>query len=334
MTRLDAYADRWLDDLYTAAEAGRISKQTYNTYEGTWRNHLAAAFGSLPLAAIDAGIIRRYTAAKQAEGLAPVTINNSLTPLSAMLTDAVDEGLIVTNAARQPRRARHGGSRRGALYVAVKRAAPKFLEPAEARALLAVTPESHRAMVLAALTTGFRRGELLGLRWEDIRWADRRIELRGQLQRREYVGCKCGSEREVVLYSGLARALGKHRQAEGYVFTDANGEPWTDQGPERAFLRAAYDAAGLRQPGRMWHALRHTYASALANGGVRRDVVERLMGHAGKGTTSIYTHLFREAFDGVEEALAAAFELRPGAPSRSPHAEAPDASDEALPSTA
>ena len=41
-------------------------------------------------------------------------------------------------------------------------------------------------------------GELLGLRWQDIRWADRRIDLTGQLQGRERVRCKNGSEREVV----------------------------------------------------------------------------------------------------------------------------------------
>jgi integrase len=57
----------------------------------------------------------------------------------------------------------------------------------------------------------------------------------------------------------------------------------------------------------MWHVLRHTYASVLAAGGIRRDVVEQLMGHVRKGTTSIYTHLFRDAFDGVEEALDAVF---------------------------
>jgi len=119
--------------------------------------------------------------------------------------------------------------------------------------------------------------------------------------------CKYNSEREVVLYSRLAAELGKRRQAEGHVFLDPRGHPWANQGPERAFLRDAYEAAGLRRPGQMWHVLRHTYASVLAGAGIRRDVVERLMGHAGKGTTSLYTHLFRDAFDGVEEALDAAF---------------------------
>jgi site-specific recombinase XerD len=45
----------------------------------------------------------------------------------------------------------------------------------------------------------------------------------------------------------------------------------------------------------MWHQLRHTYASTLAAAGVRRHEGEQLMGHRAAGTTSIYTHLFREA---------------------------------------
>ena len=303
--RTDEYGDAWLDELHAAAEAGRVSKLTYNTYEGSWTNHLRPFFGAMPLAAIDPATVRRYASEKQSSGLAPISVNHTLTPLSAMLTDAVGDGLISSNPVRQPRRARHGASTRNAAYLEAQRADPKFLEPDEARALLAVTPPAYADMVLAALTTGFRRGELLGLRWENIKWADRRVELRGQLQNREYVRCKCGSEREVVLYSRLAVALGRRRQAEGYVFPDPQGRPWTNEGPARVFLSAAYEEAGLRRPGQMWHVLRHTFASVLAAGGIRRDVVEQLMGHAGKGTTSIYTHLFRDAFDGVEEALDA-----------------------------
>jgi integrase len=305
--RTDEYGDAWLDELYVAAEAGHISKLTFNAYEGSWTNHLRPFFGSMLLGAVDGATIRRYAAQQQAAGLAPLSVNHTLTPLSAMLTDAVAEGLIASNPVRQPRRARHGGSRRKAAYLDAQRPAPKFLEPDEARALLVAGPEPYRDMVLADLTTGCRRGELLGLRWEDIRWADRRIDLTGQLQGRERVGCKNESEREVVLFSRLAAALGKRRQAEGYVFLDPRGRPWTNQGPERAFLRDTYEAAGLRRPGQMWHVLRHTYASVLAGAGIRREVVERLMGHAGKGTTSLYTHLFRDALDGVEDALDAAF---------------------------
>jgi integrase len=328
--RLAEYSDQWFDDLRAAAKAGRISKLTFNSYEGIWANHLARAFGALSMAAIDAAAIRRYVNAKLAgerctcaglvlacsdcagsgwvaAPLAPVTVNATLTPLSAMLTDAVAEGYIAANPARQPRKARHGASRRAEVLADVRRGDPKFLELDEARALLAATPAKYRPMVLAALTTGARRCELLALRWETIDFARRRAAIVNQLQRGELVPCKYGSAGEVVLYSGLATELGPLRRAEGYVFLDPDGKPWTNDGPAREFLVAAYEAAGLRRPGQLWHVLRHTFASALAAGGVRRDVVERLMRHARKGTTSIYTHLFADAFDGVEEALHAAF---------------------------
>jgi integrase len=301
--RLREWAAEWFAGLYDAAEAGDISKLTYNTYEGDFRNHIEPYFGDKPLGAISSDMVRRYIRSKVAGGLSPRTANATITPLSAMLTDAIDEGLIQSNPCHRPRRARHGASRRRALLAEVKAEKPKHLEPTEAQALLAATPDEYRDLILAALSTGFRRGELLGLRWEDIRWADARIDLRRQLQRREPVPPKYRSYREVVLYSGLRDALAKRRQAEGYVFLSPSCEPWGDVEPDTTFLRDAYARAGLTRPGVLWHALRHTYASTLAAGGIREDVVAVLMGHKRAGTTSIYTHLFADAFEGVEEAL-------------------------------
>jgi hypothetical protein len=142
--RTDEYGDAWLDELYLAAKAGRISKLTYNTYEGSWNNHLRPFFGGVLLGAIDAAMIRRYSTERQASGLAAISVNHTLTPLSAMLTDAVADGLLPSNPVRQPRRARHGASARKVTYLDVRRADPKFLEPSEAIALLAATPERHR----------------------------------------------------------------------------------------------------------------------------------------------------------------------------------------------
>jgi integrase len=300
---LREWAGEWFDELYDVAKAGDISKLTWNTYEGDWRNHLEPAFGDKPLAAITSEMVRRYIRQKVAAGLAPRTANATITPLSAMLTDARDAGLIASNPCQQPRRARHGASRRHALLAEVNVSKPKHLEPTEARALLASTPEPHREIVLAALSTGFRRGEVLGIRWEDIRWADGRIELQRQLQRREARKPKYGSYREVPLYSGLRAVLAKRRRPEGYVFLSPSGKPWGEAEPDTTFLRDAYARAGLTRPGVLWHALRHTYASILAAGGIREEVVAGLMGHKRQGTTSLYTHLFADAFEGVEEAL-------------------------------
>src|SRR5215218_7736495 len=160
---LREWAAEWFAELYDVAKAGDVAKSTYNTYEGQWRLHLKSEFGDTPLAAITPEMVRRFVRAKIAGGLSPRTANALLTPLSAMLTDALEDGLISSNPCRQPRRARHGASRRRALLAEVKTERPKHLEPEEARALLAATPDPYWDMVLAALATGFRRGELLGL---------------------------------------------------------------------------------------------------------------------------------------------------------------------------
>src|SRR3954463_11565706 len=255
-------------------------------------------------------------------GAAESTAKNSLTCLSGMLTDAAAEGLIPANPLRSPRRGRHGGRRIGVALEA-RRKPPKHLELDEARALLAVTPDAYLAMPLAAMTHGLRRNELLGLHFEWIDWGSRTLDLRGQLQWLrgrprtdwEIRYCKFKINRLLPLYSGLAQLLGPRRQAEGRVFTSRgrDGRPWDETAPAKEFLTAAYEQAGIRRPGVMWHALRHTYASVLGAGGIKQHEIELLMGHKVAGTTGIYLHVMRETFDKVEVILDQAFgdALRP-----------------------
>ena len=253
--------------------------------------------------------------AMHARGLSESRVKGVLIPLSGMLTDAVSEGLIANNPLRSPRRARHrGGSRHDFIDLQPSRRPPRLLEPREALALLAATPEPHVDLVLAGLTTGFRRNELLGLRWEWIDWKARLIDLRGQLYwkktgrgaEREPIhrGCKYDSEREVPLYRGLADLLARRQAGEGWVFTDPRTDTvWREEASAVSVLRPAMKEAGVYRPGHLWHVLRHTYASVLAAGGVKRHELEQLMGHTTRGTTGIYTHLFRESYETAHEAL-------------------------------
>lgn len=84
------------------------------------------------------------------------------------------------------------------------------------------------------------------------------------------------------------------------------------------------DAAGVYRPGHLWHVLRHTYASVLAAGGVRRHELEQLMGHVTPGTTGIYTHLIRESYETVHLALDRVYGTdRPGLRVVEPEPESP-----------
>jgi integrase len=315
-TTLNDYAVGWFARLHDAVKLGQLSPLTYNQYEGDWRRWIGPRFGRLPLGAIDVAAANAYIADRIAGGAADSTAKNSLTCLSGMLTDAVAEGLIAANPLRSPRRGRHGGRRIG-VDLRVRRTPPKHLELDEALALLAVVPDEYLAMPLGAMTHGLRRNELLGLQFEWIDWGSRTLDLRGQLQwlrGRPRTGweirdCKFKSNRLLPLYSGFAMVLGRRRQADGPVFTQpgTDGQPWDESKPTTVFLSDAYEAAGIRRPGVMWHALRHTYASLLGAGGIKQHEIELLMGHKVAGTTGLYLHVMRETFEKVDLILDQAF---------------------------
>lgn len=310
---LATYAADWFIRLHQAVQLGQVSPLTFNQYEGEWRRHLEPRFGRLPLGAIDVAAANAYVADRIGSGAAESTAKNSLTCLSGMLTDAAAEGLIAANPLRSPRRGRHGGRRIG-VDLSIDRKPPKHLELDEALALLAVTPDAHLALPLAALTHGLRRNELLGLHWEWVDWGGGVLDLQGQLSwqrgRPRTWGirdCKFKSNRKLPLYSGLARVIGPSRQAEGLVFRDPRGNAWNETGPAQEFLSKAYVDAGIRREGVLWHALRHTYASLLGAGGLRQHEIELLMGHKVPGTTGLYLHVMRETFQRVEVILDQAF---------------------------
>ena len=326
---LAEWAEPWFERIAAQVEAGRMSPLTYNQYEGAWRLYLGPALGRLPLPAIDHETIVRFMREHHARGLSESRVQSILIPLSGMLTDAMTEDLIPKNPLRTPRRARHrGGSRHDFIDLQPTRRPPRLLEPHQARSLLAAIPERYVDLALAGLTTGFRRNELLGLRWEWIDWKARRIDLRGQLwwrktgngREREPIhrGCKYDSEREVPLWSGLADLLARRQASEGWVFTNPEtGMVWREESASDRVLMPAMKASELYRPGHLWHVLRHTYASVLAAGGVRRHELEQLMGHVTPGTTGIYTHLFRESYERVHDALDRVYGGQPAA-SRGP----------------
>ncbi len=171
------------------------------------------------------------------------------------------EGLVEKNPLRSPRRARHrGGSRHEFIDLQPSRRPPRLLEPIEALSLLDATPPQFVDLVLAGLTTGFRRNELLGLRWEWIDWKARRIDLRGQLywkltgngREREPIlrRCKYDSEREVPLWSGLAALLAAEQaRRAGSSCDPRTGTPWREEAASKHVLRPAMEDGG-RLPAR------------------------------------------------------------------------------------
>ena len=206
---------------------------------------------------------------------------------------------------------------------------PRRFEPLtaeEARALLTAT-EGHRLRALfeLALHTGLRKGELLGLRWEDLNLASGTASIRRTLQRTNSTGLTAlptktrSSERRIALPTECLHSLEQHHErqaqereaagsgwkASGYVFTRPDGSPIEGATLTRHF-NALLRRAALRRI--RFHDLRHSAATLLLEQGVELVVIKELLGHAHIGVTAtVYAHvrlrLQRDAIDLLGNAL-------------------------------
>ncbi|RKH40304.1 site-specific integrase [Corallococcus sp. AB050B] len=214
--------------------------------------------------------------------LSPKYINNVLTVLHTLLTLAQEQGVI----AQAP----------GVKLLKTKKPAFDFLSFDEADRLIAEADPEWRAMILAALKTGLRQGELIGLQWSDLELNRGKLHVRRAIWRGVTDLPKGGCERTVDLPASVGEALKAHRHLRGpFVFCQEDGQPFTDGKMRNPLLRSLKRAGIVREQGRVgWHDLRHTYGSHLAMRSVPLKVIQELMGHADLGQTMRYAHLSPE----------------------------------------
>jgi integrase len=146
-----------------------------------------------------------------------------------------------------------------------------------------------------AAYTGVRRGELVTLRWDDVRWADRVLIVRRALSGGIETTTKSRRIRYVPLGDQALAALDRLSRRDNftgpddYVFANVAGDRLDDSALRRRYL-ACRDAAGL--PPLRFHDLRHTAGSLLVR--VLDPVtVKDIMGHADLATTERYLHAVR-----------------------------------------
>jgi integrase len=247
------------------------------------KNHIVPFFGHMRLDQIGAEHVARYKAAKLKEEYDPKSINNQLAVLRKLLAGAVDWGRI---------------DHVPALKWLMRFPPPPFdfLTFEEADRLVNAGGD-WRAMIVVALKTGLRHGELLALRWEDVDLVAGRLVVRQALSGKKIDTPKNHKSREVPLSDEALAALKAHRHLRGrFVFCDEKGELMS-RCMGRWPLWSACTRAGLRRIG--WHVLRHTFASHLVMRGAPLKAVQELLGHADMTMTMRYAHLSPDARRGA-----------------------------------
>ena len=241
--------------------------------------HLVPAFGTKPLSVITRKEIELYLTRRRGEGAKPGTTNRELCRLKNILKKAQEWELIETNPA--------GGIKQARERIVEQ----DYLSEDETARLLEVCDERIRPMVMLAVYTGMRWGELAGLRWRDVSFE------RGTARLRD---TKNNEDRYVPLNSEVLKTLKELRgngKGDGVVFTNpATNEAWTDI---RKPFRASLKAAGIDRHIPLKN-LRHTAASHLVMNGVDLRTVGQILGHKSLQVTLRYAHL---APDHLQEAV-------------------------------
>lgn len=242
----------------------------YESKKGILEQHLVPWFAELRLDELGAEDVEAYKAAKLKLGLAEKTVNNHLAVLGKMLALAIEW-------------------KRTGFAPKVKR-----LKLPEQKFDFLTFDEAHRLvqnaggwaqMIIVALNTGLRMGELLGLRASDV-FHDK-LMVRQAIVRGKVTTPKSHKPREVPLNARARAAFAAlnvvHADPASRVFGEMarGGTKWP--------LWSACKGAGLRRIG--WHVLRHTFASHLVMRGVPMKSVQELLGHSDIRMTMRYAHL-------------------------------------------
>lgn len=260
--------------LSTYARANNKPSEIFSK-ETVLRVHLTPAFGQRKLDEIDSRGIERYKAEKLEQGLSPKTVNNTLTILRRMLVLATEWGLLKDIPKVK--------------WLKAPKPEFYFLDFDEAERLVTHADDEWRPMIVVALKTGLRLGELLALRWEDVDLVAGRVMVRRAVARGIIGTPKSGKAREVPLSGEAIKVLKAHRHLRGeLVFGDESGEMLTKNGTKHPLWRAC-KRASLRKIG--WHTLRHTFASHLAMRGVPLISIQQMLGHSTIEMTMRYAHL-------------------------------------------
>lgn len=277
------------------------------------------AYASRPLVEINPWVIEKWRSEQLKAGKKPAAVNRDLAALKAALSKAVDWDLLPVHplARMKPCRVDRNGkvrfltddeeeSLRGALArrderIRRERASanawrrqrgyPEFADLSNQ-----AYPDYLTPLVLLALNTGLRRGELFHLTWTQVDLSNRMLTVSGEK-------AKSGQTRHIPLNAEAHDALvswGRCAAGQRLVFPGADGEPL---GHIRTAWGGIVKGAGLSEF--RFHDLRHTFASKLVMRGVDLNTVRELLGHGDMQMTLRYAHLAPEHKAAAVERLVA-----------------------------
>ncbi|MBA7652916.1 Tyrosine recombinase XerC [subsurface metagenome] len=243
-------------------------------------------FHYLNVTQIDPLKIEGYKKKRLEDGVKPSTVNRELACIKHMFNLAKKWKIIHENPAGETK------------LLKEEKYKIRILEKVEADLLIRTAADYLKPILIVALNTGMRMGEILGLSWSDIDFVNYNMHVRNT---------KSGKDRTIPMNSLVAGALKKQDMSHEFVFKSAIKKEACIKSVSRSF-KTALRKSGIEKL--RFHDLRHTAASwMVVNCGIDLVTVKEILGHSSIEMTMIYCHPSQEskrrAVEGLEKILSA-----------------------------
>ena len=294
---------QWMDVWFENCAKIKVRPSSHQTYRGYIDNHIKPNIGDIPLGKLSSlhlqklykkllagGRVERIEAKNQPKGLSAKTVRNINQVISSAMDFARDQKLISSNPTD------------GCALPKLEHKEMKTLPVEQLTSFLREAKESGVfELYYIELATGLRRGELLGLKWEDIDLAQGSLRVQRQIARinGEVIEAPLKTKnayRTLPLSADAVGVLQEQRKKSGnspYVFPSPTGGPIS---PDSVLhmLHRVLKRAGLSKV--RFHDLRHTFATLALQNGVDIKTVSGMLGHYSAGfTLDTYTHVTTSA---------------------------------------
>ncbi len=270
---LRAYAEDWL----AKAQAGSRKPSVLRGYEASLANHVLPVLGTRKLADIRLDMVQELIDTLVAEGKAPSTVRNHISPLRVIFREA------------HRRKRVHVNPMVGIELPSGEDARDRIATPAEAAGLLEAL-QRDRTLWATAFYTGLRCGELMALDWSSVDLIGQRITVARSYdpKARVFIAPKSRAGQRTVPFPDLLLPfLTAENRTSGLVFGTDGLTPFGYTGVRKRALRAWANVEPITL-----HECRHTYASLMLAAGVDMTKVSKWMGHSSITiTVDRYGHL-------------------------------------------
>ena len=267
-----------------------LRHSTWSVYEGHTRNHFED-FNPIKINRITTANVEKWIFTRHKEGMNLSTIKKILVSLGQIMAYAVRHGYIDYNPVRDAERPRGNGKSEESKI--------RVLPPAEINAFLDAEKDmKYRTLFMLAVFSGARQGELLGLKWSDVKWEDNQIHIQRTFNKGNWYDVKtAASNRKIDIGPSMIAKLKEWKlasppNAHDLVFPNKAGKPIDHNNLIKWHFYPCLEKAGL--PKIRFHDLRHTYASLLIEQGENIKYIQSQLGHSSPTVTlNVYAHLMK-----------------------------------------